>query len=69
MSLSKLFQILVPLYANVRRPEAVLYKGMCNKSRLRVLRAWIPERFGTCQQLAGGERGWVGILNLGSEMR
>ena len=44
MSLSKLFQILVPLYANVRWPEAVLYNGICNKSRLRVLRGWILER-------------------------
>ena len=26
-------------------------------------------RLGTCQKLAGGEGGGVGILNLGSEMR
>ena len=44
MSLSKLFQILVPLYANVRWLEAVLYNGICNKSRLRVWRAWMLER-------------------------
>ena len=44
MSLSKLFHILVPLYANVRWPEAVLYNGICNKSRLRVWRAWMLER-------------------------
>ena len=44
MSLSKLFQTLVPLYANVRWPEAVLYNGICNKSRLRVWRAWMLER-------------------------
>ena len=44
MSLSKLFQILVPLYANVRWPEAVLYNDICNKSRLRVWRAWMLER-------------------------
>ena len=44
MSLSKLFQVLVPLYANVRWPEAVLYNGICSKSRLRVWRAWILER-------------------------
>ena len=44
--LSKLFQILVPLYrdANVRWPEAVLYNGINNKSRLRVWRAWMFER-------------------------
>ena len=44
MPLSKLFQILVPLYANVRWPEAVLYNGICNESRLRVGRAWMLER-------------------------
>ena len=44
MSLSKLFQILVPLYANVRWLVAVLYKGICNKSPLRVWQAWILER-------------------------
>ena len=44
MSLSKFFQILVPLYANVRRPEAFLYNGICNKLRLRVWRAWMLER-------------------------
>ena len=36
MSLSKLFQILVPLYTNVRWPVAVLYNGISNRSRLRV---------------------------------
>ena len=36
MSLSKLFQMLVPLNANVRWPVAVLYNVICNKSRLRV---------------------------------
>ena len=39
---AKLFQIIVPLYANVRWPVAVA--GICNKSRLRVWRAWMPER-------------------------
>ena len=44
MSLSKLFQILVPLYANVRWPLAVLYNVIYNKSRLRVWRALMLER-------------------------
>ena len=41
-----LFQILVPLYANVRWPVAVLYSGIYNynKSPLRVWRAWVMER-------------------------
>ena len=43
-SLSKSFQIQVPLYVNFRRPEAVLYNGICNKSCLRVWRAWMLER-------------------------
>ena len=44
MLLSKLFQIQVPLYANVRWPEAVLCNGICSKLRLWVWRAWILER-------------------------
>ena len=45
MSFSKLFQIVVPLYVNaVHWPLAVLYNGICNKSRLRVWRAWMLER-------------------------
>ena len=44
MSLSKLFHVLVPLHANARWPEAVLYNGICNISRLRVWRAWMLER-------------------------
>ena len=44
MSLSILFQLLVPLYVNVHWPVAVLFSGMCNKSRLRVWRAWMLER-------------------------
>ena len=43
MSLSKLFLILVPLYANVRWPVAVLYNGISNKSRLRVWGTWMLE--------------------------
>ena len=44
MSLSKLFQILVPLYANVRWLVEVLYNVICNKSRLRLWRALMLER-------------------------
>lgn len=44
MSLSKLFQMLIALHANVRRPVAVLDSGICNKSRLRVWQAWMLER-------------------------
>ena len=44
MSLSKLFQILVSLYPKVRWLEAVLHNGICNKSCLRVWRAWMLER-------------------------
>ena len=44
MSLCKLFQILVPLYANVHWLEAVLYNNICNKSRFGVWRAWMLER-------------------------
>ena len=43
ISLSQLFQILVPLYATVCWPIAVLYSGICKKLRLRVWQVWMPE--------------------------
>ena len=56
MSLSKLFQILVPLYANV--PEAVLYNGICNKSRLRGFASMDPGALRDLSKISRREGGW-----------
>ena len=71
MQLMSIFIIVIDTILNSERLLVVLsllLQSLSNDSYcLNIL--WFILDLGTCQKLAGGGGGGVGILNLGSEMR